>query len=88
MLTRWRFIWRATQGHRFRPWRSPYLRWRVETFSGLDADHIRARDFFRFCWRERRGLARFLAWTGEMDKHRRHSLHPVQSGHAGPDPNG
>ncbi len=36
-----RFLWNATRGHRLAPWRSEYLRWRVETYSGKqggDAD--------------------------------------------------
>ncbi|HEY7838433.1 MAG TPA: hypothetical protein VIC54_07530 [Terriglobales bacterium] len=86
MLTALRFAWNATRGHRLRPWRSPYLRWRVETFSGLEADKVGMRRFLAFCWRERRGLLRFLRWTGAMEGHRRHSLrrHPVQSAQAGP----
>ena len=27
-----------TRGYRLRPWRSPYLRWRIETYWGLHAD--------------------------------------------------
>lgn len=86
MLTALRFSWRATSGHRLRPWRSPYLRWRVETFSGLEAERVGLRQFLGFCWRERQGLMRFLRWTGEMNTYRRHSLrrHPWQSAQAGP----
>ena len=79
-----RFLWRATQGSRLRPWRSPYLRWRIETYSGIPAESIRARDFWRFTWRERRELARFLRWTQAMAGYRRQSRHPGQSGEAGP----
>lgn len=84
MLAPLRFLWTATRGHRFRPWRSPLLRWRVETYSGLEAERVGFRQFTAFCWRERRALLRFLRWTAEMDRHRRDSLHPVQSGQAGP----
>jgi hypothetical protein len=28
------------RGHRLAPWRSPYLRWRMETYSGLKMDKI------------------------------------------------
>jgi len=35
-----RFLWRASRGYRLRPWNSPYLRWRIETYSGLHAEHI------------------------------------------------
>jgi hypothetical protein len=58
-----RFLWRASRGYRLRPWNSPYLRWRIETYSGLHAEKITARDFWRFLWRERRELWRYLRWT-------------------------
>jgi hypothetical protein len=35
-----RFFWNSTRGHRSAPRRSPYLRWRVETYSGLKMDKI------------------------------------------------
>ena len=57
-----RFLWRATEGHRLRPWESPYLRWRIETFWGLHADQIGFKDFWSFLWRCRRDLRRFAAW--------------------------
>jgi hypothetical protein len=60
------FLWNATRGSRLRPWRSPYMKWRLETYSGLKAESITARDFWRFAWSERRQLLHFLAWTGEM----------------------
>ena len=61
-----RFLWQASRGYRLRPWRSPYLRWRVETYSGLEADSIGIRAFWAFAWRERRRLLRYLRWTGTM----------------------
>jgi hypothetical protein len=66
MLGAVRFIWNATRGSRLRPWRSPYMRWRLETYSGQKAESITARDFWRFAWRERRQLLSYLAWTDEM----------------------
>jgi hypothetical protein len=59
-------MWVATRGYRFRPWSSPYLRWRIETYSGLHAEKIGAREFWRFVWAERRGLWRFLRWAQRM----------------------
>lgn len=50
------------------PWRSPYLRWRIETYSGLHAESIGFLDFWRFLWRERSHLVRFLRWVDEMKK--------------------
>ena len=61
-----RFLWQASRGYRLRPWRSPYLLWRVETYSGMAADSIGVGAFWRFLWRERRALAGYLRWTGEM----------------------
>ena len=63
-----RFLWKATQGYRFRPWRSPYLRWRIETFSGMKAEEIGFREFWGFVWGERKRLLRFLRWVGEMEE--------------------
>jgi hypothetical protein len=62
----WHFLWTATRGYRLTPWRSPYLRWRIETYSGLHADQITAATFFRFTWTRRRELLRFLNWADRM----------------------
>jgi hypothetical protein len=60
------FLWRASKGHRLAPWRSPYLRWRIETYWGLHAETIQAGEFWQFVWRQRRELARFLHWADKM----------------------
>jgi hypothetical protein len=59
-------LWRMTRGYRLRPWRSPYLRWRFETYSGVPAESIAPADFWRFAWRRRRDLAGYLLWAGRM----------------------
>jgi hypothetical protein len=66
MLEGARFLWTATRGHRLRPWRSEFLKWRLETFTGKHADEVRARDFWRFLVAEKRQLVRFLGWLVEM----------------------
>jgi hypothetical protein len=66
MLEGVRFLWTATRGHRLRPWRSDYLKWRLETFTGKHAEEVRAGDFRRFLWAERKQLLRYLRWLGEM----------------------
>jgi hypothetical protein len=71
-----KFLWRATQGYRLRPWASPYLRWRIETYWGWHAGQIDARRFWTFTWRQRRDLWRFLRWAGEMASQQHHRLHP------------
>jgi hypothetical protein len=63
-----RIAWRLSKGYRLRPWRSPYLRWRVETFLGVHADSITAGEFFKIAWRERRGFLRYLDWADRMDR--------------------
>jgi hypothetical protein len=63
-----RFLWNATRGHRFAPWRSEYLKWRIETYSGKKAESLSARDVFRFTWDSRWDLLDFLGWTGQLDR--------------------
>ena len=65
------FLWNATRGHRLAPWRSPYLKWRIETYTGLKMNKIGFLEFWGFMWRERTNLVRFLAWTSEMDRYAR-----------------
>jgi len=60
------FLWQATRGYRLHPWRSPYLRWRIETYWGLHADEISPRQFQAFVWEHRGELWRFLRWASEM----------------------
>jgi hypothetical protein len=66
MLAALRLLWFGTRGHRFAPWRSPYLRWRLETYSGLHAEEVGLADFCRLAVKERRQLLRFLRWLSEM----------------------
>jgi hypothetical protein len=61
-----RFLWIATRGHRLRPWRSPYLRWRIETYSGIPADSVTPRIFFDFLYTERSSLLLYLRWVTRM----------------------
>jgi hypothetical protein len=63
-----RFVWNATRGHRLRPWHSEYLKWRIETYSGMKADEIKPKDMVRFVWREKWSILHFLKWTGELEK--------------------
>lgn len=63
-----RFWWFASAGYRLRPWRSPYLRWRLETYSGKPAGTLTAKDFVTLAFKERRQMARFFAWSGELNE--------------------
>jgi len=66
MLREIRVAWRLGRGYRLRPWQSPYLRWRIETWSGLHADSIDAGLFFRFIRSHRGELWRYLRWAANQ----------------------
>jgi len=63
MLSALRYYWMAAKGYRLRPWRSPYIRWRMETFFGPAAAPLTPTRFAGLLWRERRRLLEFLRWT-------------------------
>jgi hypothetical protein len=67
MLHMLRFLWNSTRGHHLAPWRSPYLLWRIETYTGVKMTQIGFLEFWEFLWTERANLWRFLKWTAEMD---------------------
>jgi hypothetical protein len=69
------FVWRCSRGYRLCPWRSPYWRWRLETYSGVSASSIGFRVFCRMIWRERRNFLRYLGWV-----HRMNSMHTAPRG--------
>ena len=55
------------------PWRSPLLRWRMETYGVLDergqllhAEALTARHTAQFLVRSRRALIRFLRWAASL----------------------
>ena len=41
-----RYYWIIAKGYRLRPWDSPYIQWRFETFFGKEAVDLDARKFF------------------------------------------
>jgi hypothetical protein len=65
MLTALRYYWITAKGYRMRPWASPYIRWRLETFFGGDMRALGPAEFFRLIWRERKQLSQFIAWVAE-----------------------
>jgi len=65
LFTAIRYYWVTSKGYRLRPWASPYIRWRLETFFGGDMHALRPREFVHLMWRERGQLRQFLAWTAE-----------------------
>ncbi len=68
MLEPLRFLWNSARGARLRPWRSAYLRWRMETYSGQWAEDVTAWKMLAFFWAERWELLRFLSWTGSVQR--------------------
>lgn len=63
MLNALRYYWIIAKGYRLRPWASPYIQWRLETFCGKEAADLDAGNFFRLMWRERARMERFLEWV-------------------------
>jgi hypothetical protein len=65
MFSALRYYWIVAKGYRLRPWKSPYVQWRMETFFGHDADELDAGTLFRLLWRERARMGRFLNWVAQ-----------------------
>jgi hypothetical protein len=66
-MTAFALIWRMSRGYRLRPWLSPYLRWRMETYWGLHAERIGFTDFWTFLWRRRADTRRYLRWASRQN---------------------
>jgi hypothetical protein len=62
------YYWKVSRGYRLRPWKSPYLRWRMETFFGPEAEPAGPSPFLFLLWRERRRLREFLAWADDYHR--------------------
>jgi hypothetical protein len=71
MLNALRYYWIIAKGYRLRPWASPYIQWRLETFFGKDAADLDMPRFLRLMWRERERMERFLEWVAERRKAQR-----------------
>jgi len=65
MFNALRYYWIISKGYRLRPWKSPYIQWRLETFFGGEAAELDAEKFFSLMWRERERLKSFLGWVAE-----------------------
>ena len=59
------YYWIAARGYRFRPWASPYLCWRLETFLGAEAKDPSPRRFAGILWKHRREMQNFVDWAAE-----------------------
>jgi hypothetical protein len=71
MLNALRYYWITARGYRLRPWASPYLQWRLETFFGKDGSELDASKFFSLMWRQRARMERFLEWVGDRRREQR-----------------
>jgi hypothetical protein len=68
MFAALRYYWITAKGYRLCPWRSPYIRWRMETFFGPAAEPLTASRFFHLMWRERRRMEEFVRWAGDYHR--------------------
>jgi len=59
------FYWNAARGYRLKPWKSPYLRWRFETFLGKEAADMTPSKFFHLAWKYREHMEHFVDWAAE-----------------------
>ena len=66
MLNALRYYWIIAQGYRLRPWASPYIQWRLETYLGKEAAGLDRTKFLNLMWRERSRMWRFLEWVAEQ----------------------
>jgi hypothetical protein len=57
------FLWLASRGYRLAPWRSPYLQWRLETYTGIPAECMGCEAFLRSIWQERWSMLQYLLWV-------------------------
>lgn len=71
MLSALRYYWQAARGYRLRPWKSPYLRWRMETYFGPQSEAENAAGFFSLLWRHRAEMRKFLQWAEQRRREQR-----------------
>ena len=71
MLKTLSHYWNVARGYRWKPWKSPYVRWRFETYLGKEADDLTARKFFHLAWKYREQMERFVDWAAERRRFQR-----------------
>jgi hypothetical protein len=69
-----RFYWLAAQGYRLRPWASPYIQWRFETFLGKEAANFDRAKFLHLTWKYRHNLLSFSNWAADRRRAQRHQI--------------
>ena len=75
MLKTLQYYWNVARGYRLNPWKSPYLRWRFETFLGKEAANMDARKFLRLSWKYRANMMNFVDWAAERRSVQRRARH-------------
>jgi hypothetical protein len=73
MLNALRYYWIAARGYRLHPWDSPYLRWRLETFLGKEAESPNPSQFLKILWKYRHQMQNFVDWAAERRRVQAHS---------------
>jgi hypothetical protein len=73
MLNALRYYWIAARGYRLHPWDSPYLRWRLETFLGKEAETPNPSHFLKILWKYRHQMQNFVDWAAERRRVQAHS---------------
>jgi len=63
----------AARGYRLHPWDSPYLRWRLETFLGKEAESLNSSQFLKILWKYRHQMQNFVDWAAERRRVQAHS---------------
>ena len=69
------YYWIVARGYRLNPWKSPYLRWRFETFLGPEAAGLTASKFFHLMWKYRNEMERFVDWAAARRRYQRRRVH-------------
>jgi hypothetical protein len=59
------YYWIAARGYRLHPWDSPYLRWRLETYLGGEAESMDRARFLKLLWKYRHEMQSFADWSAE-----------------------
>ena len=59
------YYWMAARGYRLHPWDSPYLKWRLETFLGKEAEQLSPAAFVKVLWKYRQNMQNFVDWAAE-----------------------
>jgi hypothetical protein len=71
MLNALRYYWIIAKGYRLRPWASPYIQWRLETYLGKEGANLDRAKFLSLLWRERWRMKTFLDWVADRRRAQR-----------------